>query len=297
MSFPNKITKTIKGFKYCSPQTMAEAVSALQEYAGKAMVLAGGTDLLRLMKLRDVTPEYIIDLKNISGLDYIREEKQGLEIGALTRISTICESDLIKPKYFSIYEASKQFGTPQIRNLARLGGNICRSSPAADMAPPLMTFDAEVKLIGPEGERKVLLEEFFAGVGENILNGEILTAIVIPRPEEPYGAVFHKLTRTSVDLAKISCAVRISFRDNVCQDIRIAMGSVARTPVRARKAEHMIIRQSITDEIIEKTARAIDEDIAQITDARSTAEYRRQVSKVLVKRLIKVAVERGKASG
>lgn len=286
------ITKRMKKFKYCSPNRLEEAVSLLEEYKGMAKLLAGGTDLLTSMKRWVITPEYIINLKDISGLDYIREEGDKINIGALTTISKIGASDLIKRKCLSLYEATKTFGTVSLRNMATIGGNICRSSSASDMVPPLMTFDAELKLVGPSGERKVLLEDFFTGAGENVLDNEILTEIVIPLREGQYGMAFEKLTRNSSDLAKVNCAIKIIASGSICDEIRIVLGAVADKPVRAKKAEQVIKSEVINDEVIESAARKVIEDIAPITDVRSTARYRTQVSKVLVKRLIKRAIKR-----
>ena len=292
MSSSQIMTKRLKEFTYLSPATVEEVVSALKEYDGRAKVLAGGTDLLSLMKLRAVMPEYVVNIKNISGLDYIREESNALKIGALTTISTIRESELIKLKCFSVYEATQGFATPQVRNMATIGGNICRSSPAADMAPPLMTFDAEVKLVGLRGERKILLEDFFTGPGENVLEGEILTEIIIPLPKQAYGTAFIELTRNSADLAKLSCAVGIAAHNGRCDDIRIALGALASRPVRAKKVEQVIKGREINEDVVEEAVGKVIEEISPITDARSTAEYRTQVSPVLVKRVIYQAYER-----
>jgi len=288
-----EVTKTIKAFKYFAPHAVDEAVKLFTECNGKLEILAGGTDLLPMMKLRTVVPEYVVNIKNIAILDYIREEN-GLRMGALTltKISSIEKSDIIKEKYFSVYEAAKAFATPLIRNMATVGGNICRSSPSADMVPPLMVFDAELTLVGPKGERRVLLEDFFTGPGENLLEGEILTEILIPPQEEIYGTAFAKITRNSGDLAKINCAVKIAMHDGTCNDIRIVLGAVAGTPVRSKKAEEIIKGNKISNEIIEEAATKVSEEIAPITDVRSTADYRSQISKVLVRRLIQVAIKR-----
>ncbi len=286
------ITKRIKGFKYLSPTTVGEAVSILKVHDGGVKVLAGGTDLLSLMKLRTLTPECIVSIKKIDGLDYIREEGKELRIGALTKITAILANDLIKKKCFSLHEAVAVFATPQIRNMATIGGNICRSSPSADTVPSLMTFGAELKLIGVEGERKVLLEDFFTGAGQNVLDHEILTEIVLPVPTGQYGTAFVKLTRSSTDLAKVNCAVKITANGGICDDIRVVLGAVADRAVRAKKVEQAIKGKKITDAVIEEAAEKVIEDIAPITDARSTAGYRAHVSQVLVKRTIKQAVER-----
>jgi carbon-monoxide dehydrogenase medium subunit len=288
------ITKRLKEFQYFSPATVVEALSVFKDYASRVKVLAGGTDLLPLMKLRAVTPECIISLKKVAGLDYIREEGEELRIGALTTIATILASDLIKQRCFALHEASAVFATPQIRNMATIGGNICRSSPSADTIPPLMVFGAELKLAGVKGERRVLLENFFTGAGQNVLDQEILTEIVVPLQAGQYGTAFAKLTRNSVDLAKVNCAVKITVSGGRCVDSIIALGAVADRPIRAKRVEMCIKGQETMDEVIEESAQKVLEDITPITDVRSTAEYRARVSQVLVKRTIKQAIERAK---
>ena len=292
MSYPDKITKSMQKFRYFSPKTVSEAVLTLSQLDGTAKVLAGGTDLLPMMKQRAITPGSVVNIKNITGLAYIREDADGLKIGAMTTIADIKESDLIKQKCVSLYEAARKFGTPVVRNMATIGGNICRSSPSADTVPPLMVFDAEVKLVGPKGERGLLLEDFFTGPGENVLKQELLTEIIIPKKEDRYGTAFEKVGRSSADLAKLNCAVRITVSGGRCDDIRIALGAVADKPIRAKKAEQAIKGKTISDEATEAAAQKVTGDIAAITDVRSTAVYRTDVSKVLVRRLIKLAVER-----
>ena len=294
MSSSPIVTKRLKEFKYFSPTTVGEVLSLLKEYNGRAKVLAGGTDLLPMMKLRVVTPECIISLRKITGLDYIQEEGGELKIGALSTISTILTSDLIKQKCLSLHEAVGDFATPQVRNMATIGGNICRSSPGADTVPSLISFGADLKLVGAKGERKVSLEEFFIGAGQNVLDQEVLTEIVVPMGEKQCGAAFMKLTRNSSDLAKVNCAVKITVSGGRCDDIKIVLGAVADRPVRAKKAEQAMKGKEIKNELIEGAAQKVAEDIAPITDVRSTAEYRAQVSKVLTTRVIKQAIERAK---
>ena len=150
MRFPKEITRTIKEFGYFDASGVDEAVSVLGKLGKNAKILAGGTDLLNLMKLRKVVPEFVINIKNIKGMEYIHEN-EGLKIGALTRISAIRESEIIKQGYMSLFDAAEWFGTPQIRNMATVGGNVCRSSPSSDMIAPLMALDAKLKLVGPNG--------------------------------------------------------------------------------------------------------------------------------------------------
>ena len=285
--------KTLKEFNYLIPQTVAEAASLLAGHKEEAKIIAGGTDLLVMMKERTITPKYVINIKSISAVDFVKwDEKEGLSIGALTKVSTIANSDVIKEKCFSLYEAAESFGTTQVRNMATIGGNICRSSPSADLVPPLLAFDAEVKLVGAGGERVVPLESFFLGPGENVLKNEILTEIRVQPPKGLYGTAFKKLGRSSEDLAKANCAVRIVVTDGKCEDVRIALGAVAPTPIRAKKAEQALKGKKINAKAIDEAAAKVAEDIAPITDVRSNVEYRTYVSQILVKRLINEVIKR-----
>jgi aerobic carbon-monoxide dehydrogenase medium subunit len=292
MSYPNKITKTIPEFEYSSPSALSDAVSLLARTNGKAKVLAGGTDVLLLMKQRAIAPEYVINIKGIADLAYIREDEGGVKIGPLTTITMLEGSKLIKEKYISIYEATKKFATPPIRNMATIGGNICRSSPSADMVPPLMVLGAVLKLIGSKGEREVLIEDFFTGPGTNVLKQELLREIVIPKGKGRCGSAFGKVMRNSGDLAKVNCAVKMVITDGKCEDIRIALGAVSAKPIRAKNAESILRGKKISDALIEDAAEKVGEDIKPITDVRSTVDYRTEVSKVLVRRVIKLSAER-----
>lgn len=289
------LTKRLEEYEYFAPTTLREAASLLAQHDGQAVFLAGGTDVLPMMKFRALTPKWIINLKRIPNLDYIRQEAGELRIGALTTISDLKASDLIKRSCLALYEATEVFATPQIRNMATLGGNICRGSPAADTVPPLMSFDAELKLIGTNGERRVPLADFFKGARKNLLDKEILTEVVIPLRKGKWGTAFTKLARNSSDLAKVSCAVSITMRGRRCEDIRIVLGAVADRTVRAQRAENAARGREIEDGLIEDVARMAGEDIVPITDARSTASYRKKVTQVIVRRLIKEAVARSSA--
>ena len=158
----------------------------------------------------------------------------------------------------------------------------------------MMSLGAEVKLIGRKGERFVKLEDFFTGAGENILSSEVLAEIAVPLPNDPYGTAFMELMRNSSDISKVTCAVSVSIRDGKCDDIKIVLGSVADRIVRAKKAEAVMTARKINDQVIEEAAVNVVHDIAPITDVRSEAEYRREVSKVLVARTIRQAIERAK---
>ncbi len=283
------VTKRLKPFNYFSPATIAEATSILEDHGPKAVVLAGGTDLLSMMKLRAVLPEAVVSLTKIDGLNFIREEDGNLKIGALTPIAEILASDLVRRKYPCLHEATRNFATPQIRNMATIGGNVCRSSPSGDTLPPLMALEADLLLAGPKGQREVPVEAFFTGPGLNVLDREILTEITLPRPGEQFKTAFLKLTRNSSDLAKVNCAVTLAVKNGECSDVKIVLGAVAGRPVRARQAEQALKGQPLNDETVALAAEKVVEDIDPISDARSTAAYRTQVSKVLAARAIRRA--------
>ncbi|MEI9478013.1 MAG: xanthine dehydrogenase family protein subunit M [Deltaproteobacteria bacterium] len=288
----NRISKRLKPFKYYSPTSIGEAVSLLQEYGDRVKVLAGGTDLLCMMKLRAANPECVLGLKGIAGLSYIREEEKRLRIGALTQIAAFVEDDLVEKKYISLHEAAVDFATPQVRNMATIGGNICRSSPGADMVPPLTSLGAELRLVGSKGERKVLLEDFISGAGQNILDGEILIEIIVPPQEGRYGTAFAKLSRNSADLAKVNCAAKVIISGPICENLCIILGAVADRPVRAKRVEGEIKGKKVSEEIIKSASKEVIKEITPITDARSTAEYRLQVSQVLINRVVMQAIHR-----
>ncbi|MFC2024173.1 FAD binding domain-containing protein [Chloroflexota bacterium] len=290
--------KTLGELKYFAPKTLAEAVLLLGRYREEAKILAGGTDLVPLMKDRILTPRYIVDIKTIPELSYvIGNGKQGLKVGALTKIVTILESGGIKSNHISLYEAASSLGAAQVRNMATIGGNICRSSPSADMVPPLMIFDAELKLVGPDGERTLLLEDFYTGPGKNVLNNEILVEIELPPSTERYGTAFRKIARTSEDLAKVNCAVKIAFVDRICRDIGIALGAVAPMPIRARKTEKALRGKRINDETIKEAISKVCEDISPIDDCRSDISYRTQICQTLIRLLLDKAIERLEDNG
>jgi len=285
--------KTLGDFDYVRPESVVAVASFLKEHQDITRLIAGGTDLITLMKDRVLVPKFVIDVRTLPGLDTIRwTKKEGLTIGTLATITDILNTDVIRDRYASLYEAAATFGTTQIRNMATLGGNICRSSPAADMVPPLLVFDSSVKLVGPGAERTVPLSEFFTGPGKNVLKNEILTEVRIPPQKEPYGTAFRKLGRTSEDLAQVNCAVKVVVTDGRFEDVKIGLGAVAPTPVRAKTVEQALLGQQTSPELIKEAAGRVTKDIFPISDSRSSAEYRRYVTPILVRRLITEAMTR-----
>lgn len=289
------VLRHLPQFEYFAPKDLREACRLLQERHGRAKVMAGGTDLLVHMKHRTITPQYVIGLKHLSDLGYIEySEDRGLRIGTLATHASAAESLIIKERFGALGTACSMVGTPQIRRMGTIGGNLCNGSPSSDSAPPLIALNAAVKLLGVEGERIIPLEGFFVGPGETaLLAGEILAEIQVPSPPRRTGLTYVKLpARTREDMAAVSAAVLITLglKNETCQDVRIVLGAVAPIPLRARRAEEVLRGKKIEDELIQRTAQRASEEAQPISDIRSSADYRREMVKVLTRQAIKQAL-------
>ncbi len=286
-------------FEYFAPETMEEACSLLAKYKGEARVLAGGTDLLVQMKNREVTPRYLINIKNIPNLDYIRyDDKEGLRIGALTPIEALKTSTLIRRRFGILSQAAAVLGTVQIRNRGTIAGNLCNASPAAETAPALITLAAKARIVGVAGERAVALEDFFISPGQTVLQaGEIVTEIQVPNLPPRSGGAYLKHSIKRMDIAIVGVGVVITLNGEVCNDIKIALGAVASTPIRAKKAEEIIRGQGLDSELMERAAQIASEESHPIDDIHSYAQYRKQMVKVLAKEAMKQAGDEAKSGG
>ncbi|RLG76746.1 MAG: xanthine dehydrogenase family protein subunit M [Thermoprotei archaeon] len=280
-------------FEYFEPRTVKEAVELLTKYGGEAKILAGGTDLIVRMKQRFIEPKYIINIKKIKELNFIEDRGDYLAIGAATKLREIEKSGIVKRKFEALYEAVRSMAGVQIRNMATIGGNLCNASPAADTAPPLLVFEAKLKIVGPNGERVVPINEFFLGPGKTVLKpNEILTEIQIPYQPEDTGSAFIKIARVAMDLAKVNVAVALRTEGSIVKWVRIALGAVAPTPIRAYKTEEFLVGKELNEETLKEAAEIVKTEVKPITDIRSTAEYRREVSGVIVKDALLRAYER-----
>jgi len=280
-------------FNYLAPATLDEVLSLLSRYKGRAKVIAGGTDFVPKLKRREIgAPDYVIDLKTIPGLDNIKYDVSGLSLGALVTIGAVENSAIIGEKFGILAQAARSMASPQVRNRGTIAGNICNAVPSADSAPALLTLGAKLKLISRKGERTVGIEDFFTGPSQTALaDDEILQEIQIPHPPPNSQGVYLKLTpRRAMDLAIVGVAAVVTAQDGVCQDIRIALGAVAPTPIRAKEAEAILKGQKLDDALIEKAAKTAAGQSRPIDDHRASAEYRRDMVEVLVKRAIKQAI-------
>lgn len=283
---------TLPEFDYFSSETIEEACSLLSKYKDEAKILAGGTDLLIKMKHKKTLPRYLINIKRVPDLNYIRhDEDKGLQIGTLTTIQAIRNSPLIKKKFAVLNEAASVLGTRQVRNLATLGGNLCNASPAAESAPALITLGARAKITGLGGERTIPLEEFFIRPDTTVLQGdEILTEIQVPDLPAHTGGTYIKHSTRRIDVAIVGVAVVMTMDGDKCRDIKLALGAVGPTPFRAKKAEDVLRGEKPGGDLLEKAAQVASEESFPIDDIRGHADYRKKMVKTLVKEGIEKAI-------
>lgn len=287
----------MRPFEYFEPATLDEAVSLLGKYNGQAKIMAGGTDLLVEIKEQLRTPDCLVSLRKIPGLDHLHyDEGEGLHLGSLVTVRRVETSAVVRARYAGLAQAARELGSIQVRTRATVAGNICRASPSADTLPPLIADGATVKVFGPGGERVMVMEEFFTGPGQTVLApNEIVVEIAVPVPPPHTGKVYIKHgRRRAMELATVGIAVALTLAGDICRQVRIVLGAVAPTPVRARQAEALLLGQKITGTNITAAAEAAMAESRPISDVRSSAEYRREMVRVLAGRAITAALEQAR---
>lgn len=295
--------KRIRPFRYLEAFTVKEALEMLAEEKAGAYPLAGGTDLLVRMKRGDLAPLALVNLKRIPGLDGIGAGVGGeIRIGALAPIAAIVDSPLFSAGHRVLAEAAGVLGSPAIRNLGTLGGNIGRASPACDMAPSLMVLRARVLVEGLRGEREIGIGEFFKGPGSTVLDsGELITSFLLPSPAPGTGAAYERVgRREGMDcaLVGVAVAVTVSGKNRELKDARVTLAAVAPVPLQARRAEEVLLSGPLTEERIGEAALAAAAECFPISDMRAGGTYRREMVRVLTRRAVARALrlaEGGKA--
>jgi carbon-monoxide dehydrogenase medium subunit len=270
---------------YFKPQSLEEVWDLDEKFPGSRYI-AGGTDLMVKIKSRTIKPRAMISLRSISGLSGI-EIGEKVRIGAMTTISDLNEHPELGRIFPVLVQAAKRIGSPQIRNVGTVGGNLCNCSPCADTALALLILDARVILRNSRGSREVALEEFFIGPGESCLcGGELMTEILLDKPAPNVRAIFMKKGRVKMDLAVASVGVLLEMDSDTCKKARFAAGSVAPVPLRLKKVEELFENAVISKEMLEEAKKIAMSSISPITDIRSTADYRREIVGVYVKRAL-----------
>ena len=284
-------------FEYLRPTNLDETLGYLSSYGGKSKVLAGGTDLVLLLQQGIMKPTHIIDISYVPELSYIREEDGHLRIGAATKMRDIEISTLVRKKIPMLAEASQLVGEIGVRNIATIGGNLVNASPAADSAPPLLVLDASLKVRKAGTERTIRLNDFFVHVKKTVLApDELVTEVKVPIPPPRSGGAFFRLAKRGGNIISIvSAAAFLVMNGNVCSLARIAMGSVAPTPIRIKNAEKVLEGAEPTEEKIRTAAQNACDEIKPISDIRASAEYRKDTSRVFVRKAIQEALKRAKS--
>jgi aerobic carbon-monoxide dehydrogenase medium subunit len=282
-------------FEYSSPKTLSEAISLLQQHGPDAKVLAGGQSLIPLMKLRMAAPTHLIDLNGIRDLSYIRESDGYLTIGALTRESELDSSDLIRKKYPIIADTAAVIADPLVRNMATVGGNLAHADPANDHPATMLALGTEVVATGPKGTRKIPLTDFFTGLFTTALSpDEILTELRIPAPPPRSGGAYLKVERKVGDFAAAAVAVQVTLEGDTIRRAGIGLTNVGTTPIKATRAEKALVGKTADEKTIEEAARLASTEADPNDDLRGSAEYKRDLVRVLTARALRLAISRAK---
>lgn len=283
-------------FDYEAPSSVEEAVAILGKNPD-AKILAGGQSLIALMKLRLASPAVLVDINNIDGLGYIKEDDGWLKIGAMTRESELDASDLVRKKYPLLADTTRVIADPLVRNLSTLGGNLAHADPANDHPAAMLAYGAELIATGPKGERTIPVGDFFTGPFETSLaQDEILTEIRIPSPNGSSGGAYEKLERKVGDFATAAVAAQVKLgKKGVVEQAGIGLTNVGLTPIKATAAEESLKGKEADEAAISEAAQLASEAAEPEGDPRGSAEYKRAMIKTLTHRAIKTAV--GRAEG
>lgn len=287
----------IRNFEYFAPKTVEEVLTLLAQYKEESKMIAGGQSLLILMRQGLVTPKYLIDIKGISSLDYLNKTKSGLEIGSLTTHRTIETSPLIRDGFGVLAEMERTLASLETRNWGTVGGNICHADPAGDLCPVLIALGGQLRIASLGGERTISVEEFSTSYFETVLQPEeILTEIQVPNLPVRTGVAYKKFTMIEGDYAVVSATVSITLnsKDERCSEARIVLGAVAPVPMRAKRAEKILVGREIKDSLLEEAAQIASEEAEPVSDMHASEEYKRELVRVLVKRVAQEALQKAK---
>jgi carbon-monoxide dehydrogenase medium subunit len=281
-------------FGYQRPENIGNAVEMLEQYGEKAKIVAGGTDLIIGIKNKKYAPEILVDITLIPELMQTNYEKR-FTIGANVTHGIICRMAHIEKEYTALAEACIQLGSPQVRNLATIGGNVCNSSPSAETAPALIALNCRAKITGASGTREIELEKFFKGPSENALESdEILTHLELDQMPPSAGSAYLRLSpRNALDIAIVNVGAYVKLDNNQkIEDVRICLGAVAPTPVRAINAEKILIGEKLTESLLKEAGELSKAHSSPISDVRSSASFRKEMVAVLTERALCKAYER-----
>lgn len=279
-------------FEYFAPKTIQEALGLLSKYPEEAKVLAGGHSLIPQMKLRLAAPKYLVDIGRISGLSHIKEESGRLLIGAMTTHYALESSALLKQKCSLLCDTAAEIGDVQVRNRGTIGGSLAHADPAADWPAAILALDAELKIMGPTGDRLLKAEDFFVDMLTTALQpNELLTEIRVPLPPPRTGGTYLKMHQKASGFAIVGVAARVTVDGSqTCQEVAIGITGVASKPYRAKAVEGELKGKKLDATLIAKAAQKAAEGADALSDLHASSEYRSHLANVYTKRAIEAAL-------
>ena len=278
------------------PETIDQALSEREKYGRDALPIAGGQSLLVLLRNKLIDPKVLIDLQTLHKLHGMKAQESGLSIGAMTTIHALASSSDVQTKALILAQAASKVGSTAIRNLGTIGGNLCHNEPGADLPPALLALNATVELRSRKATRKVPLNEFFRNYFETVVAAEeLLCKVDVPKLPERASGAYLKHAISAEDLAIVGVAALVvphETKAGAAHEVRIALGGVSPVPFRAIKAESVLKGESLRNEIIREAAEVAASEAEPMTDPHASADYRRKMVKVLVRRAIAEAIGR-----
>jgi len=280
-------------FEYERAESVDHAIQLLGEHGDEAKLLAGGHSLLPLMKLRLARPSVLVDIDRLSDLEYVREDGDRIEIGALTRIADVASNELLAQHNPLVAYAAGQVGDPQVRHRATIGGSLAHGDPASDPPTVILTLDAELVVKGPSGERTIPASSFFKSLFETDLGPqEVLTAIRVPKLAAGTGWSYQKFHRRALDWAIVGVAAVVEWSNGQISRAAIGLTNLGSTPLRASGVEQALSGAEASEQAIAAAAEHAPEGTDPVTDTNASSEYRSELSKIFVRRAIQEALSR-----
>jgi carbon-monoxide dehydrogenase medium subunit len=284
----------MRNFELLEPASAHEASRMLADAGEESRLFAGGVALMLAMRQRLITPSHVVYMGGVGGLDRIEfDERQGLRIGALTRHQQIADSAIVQSRYPMLADMAAHVANPQVRNQGTLGGNLCYADPASDPPGCLMALGAELRTVGPQGERSIPLDEFFIDYYTTALEpAEVVTEIRVPTMASDSKGAYTRFLRTAAEHRPlVNVAVVARRNGGVCHEARIAIGASVPIPLRARRSEQYLNGKTVTLEALDHAAAIAAADITPVSDFRGSAEYRREMVRVVARRTLAEAFD------
>jgi len=281
-------------FDYQEPTSLKKVFALMEKHGDDGRVMAGGTSMIIMMRQRLLMPKVVISLNRVPKFDRITySAKDGLRIGAGARHRDIELSKAVQQHYPLLYETFRKVAQPRIRNMGTVGGNLAAGDPLTDPGASLIALDAEVTLASSKGERTLPLDEFFIDYYQTAMEpGELLTEIHVPPPSRSAWAHIKFTPRSIEDFATVGVAITLDVKDGICQDVRLGLNSVSSIIVHAKNAEAIIRGKAISDDLLREMGEVAASECDPTDDNRGSAEYKRELVKVLVPRAANEAIQR-----